>query len=86
MFLHFDLCVYTASATGRERSDFLGEIEMMKKIAEGMNPHVVNMVGCVTIQEPLCLILEFVPHGDLLSYLRDARAKASDCTAFYVHC
>lgn len=41
----------------------------MKQIAEGNNSHVVNMVGCVTIQEPLCLITEFVEHGDLHSYL-----------------
>lgn len=45
----------------------------MKKVAEGKKPHVVNMVGCVTIQEPLCLITEFVKHGDLLSYLKSTR-------------
>ena len=46
---------------------------MMKKVAEGQNPHVVCLVGCVTIQEPLCLITEFVKYGDLLSYLRTNR-------------
>ena len=50
---------------------------MMKKIAEGNNPHIVNMIGCVTIQEPLCLITEFVPHGDLLSYIRNRRKRVS---------
>ena len=48
---------------------------MMKKIAEGYNAHIVNMVGCVTLQEPLCLITEFVPYGDLLSYLKYQRKK-----------
>jgi serine/threonine protein kinase len=48
---------------------------MMKKISEGYNNHIVNLVGCVTIQEPLCLITEFVPHGDLLDYLRNQRKK-----------
>ena len=66
-----------ASATGSERTDFLSEIELMKKIAMGNNPHVVNMVGCVTIQEPLSLITEFVKHGDLLSYLRTSRKSVS---------
>lgn len=47
----------------------------MKKIAQGNNPHVVNMIGCVTLQEPLCLITEFVKYGDLLSYLRMSRKK-----------
>ena len=48
---------------------------MMKKIAEGYNPNIVNMVGCVTLQEPLCLITEFIPYGDLLSYLKHQRKK-----------
>ena len=45
----------------------------MKNVSRGNNPHVVNMVGCVTIQEPLCLITEFIKHGDLLSYLQSIR-------------
>jgi len=46
---------------------------MMKKVSEGQNPHVVAMLGCVTTQEPLCLLTEFVQYGDLLSYLRSSR-------------
>lgn len=65
--------LHTASANGGEKTDFLHEIDTMKKIAEGNNPHVVNLIGCVTIQEPLCLITEFVKHGDLLSYLQTIR-------------
>ena len=72
-----NMIVSIATASGKEKADFLGEIEMMKKIAEGYNPHIVNMVGCVTLQEPLCLITEFVPHGDLLSYIRANRKKVS---------
>lgn len=49
----------------------------MKRIAEGNNPHVVNLIGCVTIQEPLCLITEFVKYGDLQSYLRTNRRMVS---------
>ena len=63
------------SSAGKEKADFLAEIDMMKKIAEGYNTHIVNMVGCVTLQEPLCLITEFVPYGDLLSYLKYQRKK-----------
>ena len=48
---------------------------MMKKIAEDYNPNIVNMVGCVTLQEPLCLITEFIPYGDLLSYMKHQRKK-----------
>ena len=46
---------------------------MMKKVAEGQNPHVVRLLGCITIKEPLTLIIEFVKYGDLLSYLRTNR-------------
>ena len=69
------VCISAGIFTGNERRDFLAEIDMMKKIAEGYNPHIVNMVGCVTLQEPLCLITEFVPYGDLLSYLKYQRKK-----------
>ena len=63
----------TDTAQGSERQDFLSEIEMMKKVSEGNSPHVVAMLGCVTTQEPLCLLTEFFQFGDLLSYLRSSR-------------
>ena len=49
----------------------------MKKVTEGHSPHVVGMLGCVTLQEPLCLVTEFVKYGDLLSYLRTNRKLVS---------
>ena len=67
------------SSAGKEKADFLAEIDMMKKIAEGYNTHIVNMVGCVTLQEPICLITELVPYGDLLSYLKYQRKKVCVC-------
>ena len=63
------------TASNKEKSDFWIEIDMMKKISSGFCANVVNMIGCVTLQEPLCLITEFVPHGDLLDYLRNQRKK-----------
>ena len=72
------------TATRKERSDFLVEIDMMKKISEGFCANVVNMVGCVTLQEPLCLITEFLSHGDLLDYLRDQRKKVQLCLSIVV--
>ena len=66
-----------ATASGLERNDFLREIEILKTVSEGNNPHVVNLMGCVTIQEPLCLITEFVKHGNLLCYLRNIRGLVS---------
>ena len=66
---------YTEGASGSERLDFIKEIELMKKIANGNNSHVVNMVGCITVQEPLCLVTEFVKHGDLQTFLRACRKQ-----------
>ena len=77
--LHTPLLFPSDTASNKERKDFWMEIDMMKKISEGYCKHVVNMVGCVTLQEPLCLITEFVPHGNLLDYLRNRRKKVS-CT------
>ena len=76
---------FADSSIGKEKSDFLAEIDMMKKIAEGYNPNIVNMVGCVTLQEPLCLITEFIPYGDLLSYLKHQRKKVSGRRTVHLH-
>jgi len=50
---------------------------MMKKIAKGNSPHIVSLIGCVTIQEPLCLITELLKYGDLRSYLHTIRNLVS---------
>ena len=67
---------FIVDATASERKDFIQEIKLTKKIAQGNNPQVVNMLGAVTIQEPLCIITEFVEHEDLLKYLRASRKQA----------
>jgi uncharacterized membrane protein len=65
-----------SSATSAEKNDFLKEIELMKKISVGHNTRIVNMIGAVTVQEPMMLITEFVIYGDLLNYLRSLRKKS----------
>ena len=54
---------------------------MMKKVSSGECCHVVQMVGCVSTALPLALALEFVPFGDLLSYLKYWRQKVK-CTTY----
>ena len=58
-----------------ELDDFREEIEMMKTI--GYHKNIVNLVGCNTKREPLCLVVEFMRYGDLLNYLRQRRSKVS---------
>ena len=56
-----------------QKREFFDEIAMMKTV--GFHRNIVNLVGCCTITEPLCLIQEFVPCGDLLHYLRERRTE-----------
>uniref|UniRef100_A0A915LBS7 receptor protein-tyrosine kinase n=1 Tax=Romanomermis culicivorax TaxID=13658 RepID=A0A915LBS7_ROMCU len=54
------------------KSEFRKEINLMKNL--GHNERLVNMLGCVTKLEPLCLIVEYCSEGDLLHYLREKRS------------
>lgn len=66
----------TENIDGPDKANFLKEIEMMKTVSGTNHEHqkfVVNMLGCVTLQEPMMLVLEYATHGDLLSYLRESR-------------
>ena len=38
---------------------------------------MVNLVGCVTLQEPVCLVTALVTHGNLRDYLNYIRAKVN---------
>ena len=62
-------------ASDELKGEFLREIAIMKKVSGSRCPFVVNMVGCCTMQEPVCLVLEYVAHGSLLNYLRTMRKK-----------
>ena len=75
-------CIVANAATDMKH-DFLQEIAMMKKVASGKNPYVVNMIGCCIRQEPLALVLEYVPTGNLLDYLREMRAAVGISILYY---
>ena len=66
---------FTAKADSSERRDFVNEIDMMKKVAKGNNTHVVGLIGCVTVEEPLCLVIEYLEYGDLQSYLHSIKKE-----------
>ena len=55
--------------------DFIEEIQLMKKLGDHEN--VIKMLGCCTLSLPICLILEYAPYGNLLTYLRTLRNKVS---------
>ena len=59
------------------------EIEQMKLL--GSHKNVVSMVGCCTIQEKMFLVIEYVPCGDLLTWLRCRRKMVRRCTKFNIY-
>ncbi|KAL9964662.1 hypothetical protein ACROYT_G028337 [Oculina patagonica] len=59
------------NASETERKDLLSELEVMKKLKP--HPHVIKLLGCVTESDPLLVIIEYVPYGDLLGHLRKSR-------------
>ena len=67
--------LFTDMEQSEERKDFLQEIQLMKSV--GFHSNIVNMLGCCTIKHPMCLVVEYVPYGDLLHYLRKRRGDVS---------
>ncbi|KAL9964751.1 hypothetical protein ACROYT_G028432 [Oculina patagonica] len=59
------------NAPDSDRKDLLSELEWMKKLKP--HPHVITLMGCVTETDPLLVLIEYVPYGDLLGYLRKSR-------------
>ena len=55
----------------QQKEEFLQEIGQMKLLSVHQN--IVSMVGCCTLQEPKFLVIEYVPFGDLLHWLRRRR-------------
>ena len=64
---------FQENASEEQKSEFLDEIETMKLV--GKNPNVLSFMGCWTTATPLRLIIEYVPHGDLLQWLRARRSQ-----------
>ena len=72
-FTSFIFHIVSERAGEEGRDLFLQEIEFMKQI--GSHRNVVSMLGYWVKSEPIMLILEYVPHGDLLQWLRSKRQQ-----------
>ena len=72
-------------ADSDQRREFLEEIQLMKAV--GSHKNIVNMLGCCTVEEPMFLLVEYIPYGDLLHYLRKRRGKVftSSCVLNVMH-
>ena len=62
-FIHFHL----EDAPPFYKEDLLQEITLMKDL--GQHPNIVLLIGACTQREPTALILEYMPYGNLQSFL-----------------
>ena len=62
---------YVDNPSEDQKQEFLREIEQMKAL--GAHQNIVSLVGCCTLQEHKFLVIEYVPFGDLLQWLRRRR-------------
>ncbi|EGD79629.1 TK/RTKC protein kinase [Salpingoeca rosetta] len=77
------------NATGADKQELLEEAAVMAQFA---HPNVVAMVGVVTVGDPLLVILEYMEHGSLKSYLENKDVPSelkiqfiADCCAGLAH-
>lgn len=59
------------NSTEKEKKDLLNELEILKLLDP--HPNIVTLLGCCTERDPVFIILEYVTHGKLQSYLRESR-------------
>ena len=75
-FFRTDHVILSLDTTDEEaKNQFLEEIELMKAI--GSHRNIVSMLGCWVNSDPIFLVLEYVPHGDLLHWLRNKRIQVN---------
>ncbi|CAH3165726.1 unnamed protein product, partial [Porites evermanni] len=67
--------VLPENAMAEERRQFIREIELMKEV--GSHRNILSMLGFWTQSSPIMLIMEYVPNGDLLQWLRKRRQQVS---------
>jgi len=53
------------------KKDLLAEYELMKQLQP--HPNVIRLMGAVTLSDPVMVMFEYIPYGDLLGFLRKSR-------------
>nr|XP_058956060.1 vascular endothelial growth factor receptor 3-like isoform X2 [Pocillopora verrucosa] len=64
---------FTPTAGEEGRKSLMREIELGKILGTSNQPNMVKFIGCVTRQVHPILIMEHLPCGDLLGYMRKCR-------------
>eukprot|EP00056_Hartaetosiga_gracilis_P016428 m.5000 g.5000 ORF g.5000 m.5000 type:complete len:591 (-) comp4094_c0_seq2:163-1935(-) len=71
------VAVKTIKEDSMETDEFMKEAHVMKKL---IHPNLVKLIGVCSSELPMYIVQEFVPQGDLLTYLR-RRKKNIDLVA-----
>eukprot|EP00043_Microstomoeca_roanoka_P011550 m.108961 g.108961 ORF g.108961 m.108961 type:complete len:583 (+) comp15228_c1_seq1:176-1924(+) len=77
------VAVKTIKEESMETVEFMKEAHVMKKL---LHPNLVKLIGVCSQSLPMYIIQEFVPHGDLLSFLRrpDSRKTIDETAQLYI--
>ncbi|EPB71041.1 protein tyrosine kinase [Ancylostoma ceylanicum] len=62
------------NAVDEEKEEFLREMDIMKQV--GRHPNIVTMYGLCEEPDFQCMVMEYVPFGDLKHYLQNLRKQA----------
>ena len=68
------VAVKTIKEDSMETEEFMKEAHVMKKL---QHPNLVKLIGVCSQSLPMYIVQEFVPHGDLLSFLRRPNSRAA---------
>lgn len=58
-----------------DQQEFYLQLDRWKRISGESHPFLLEMLGCKTHTEPVCLLLEYAENGDLLSFLLNKRKE-----------
>ena len=71
LFINSRFCLENAGE--EEKRQFLQEIDLMKDV--GSHRNILSTLGFWIRSEPIMLIMEYAPYGDLLHWLRNKRQQ-----------
>eukprot|EP00055_Hartaetosiga_balthica_P005271 m.15250 g.15250 ORF g.15250 m.15250 type:complete len:591 (+) comp4446_c0_seq1:221-1993(+) len=76
-----EVAVKTIKEDSMETEEFMKEAHVMKKL---MHPNLVKLIGVCSAELPMYIVQEFVPHGDLLTYLRKKKSSIDVVAQLYM--
>ncbi|XP_032427166.1 tyrosine-protein kinase ABL2 isoform X1 [Xiphophorus hellerii] len=72
------VAVKTLKEDTMEVEEFLKEAAVMKEVK---HPNLVQLLGVCTLEPPFYIVTEYMPHGNLLDYLRDCEKSEVNAVA-----